>query len=216
MSDSITVLAGLQYNQGDIIRQTIAASFIADYGIVKAVNSDKTIDVTHAVQGAYIDGTNMPVTVTRSVEVIFPGSSGMALTWPIAVGDGVLLIGLKQFVKATKSLNVPSGQIGQNSPLKEFPHYNQDTLKAIPLQNVSSPKVSLTVDSSNNVLLSNTTAGLFQIKNSMQSLATLMSTLISDIISIQTVGSSTSQVLNPATVTAFNNLQAQFNQLLES
>ena len=163
--NAINELAGLQYNMGDIIRQTIAASFICDYGIVKAVNSDKTVDVTHAVQGQYIDGTNMPVTVTKSVEVVFPGSAGLAITWPIAVGDGVLLVGLKNFVNSTKSIQPPT------NPPTEFPHYNQDTLKAIPLQNIASPAFTINVDN----------AGLGQIKNASKSLFTVLQELIQGI-----------------------------------
>jgi len=162
MSDKINELAGLQYNLGDIIRQTIAASFIADYGIVKAVNSDKTVDVTHAVQGQYIDGTPASLTVTRGVEVVFPGSASFSQTWPTAVGDGVLLIGLKNYVQTTKGIQPPSG------PPNEFPHYSQDTLKAIPLQNIASPAFTFAVDSN----------GLAQIKNATKSLYTILNNII--------------------------------------
>jgi len=170
MTDKINELAGLQYNLSDIIRQTISNTYIVDYGIVKTVNADKTVDVTHAVQGEYIDGTPMSLTVTRSVEVIFPGSAGMAITWPIAVGDGVLLVGLKQFVKSTNGIAVPS------NPPKEFPHYNQDTLKAIPLQNVTSPAFQFNVDAS----------GLAQIKNASKSLFTILDSFDSHMSTLAT------------------------------
>lgn len=163
--NNINELAGLQYNLGDIIRQTIASSFIVDYGIVKAVNSDKTVDVTHAVRGQYIDGTPVPLTVSTAVEVIFPGSASAAITWPIAVGDGVLLVGLKQFVSSTKGITVPS------QPPSDFPHYNQETLKAIPLQNISAPAFTISVDSS----------GLAQIKNASKSLFSILQELIQGI-----------------------------------
>ena len=165
MSDSINELAGLQYNLGDIIRQTIASSFIIDYGIVKAVNSDKTVDVTHAVRGQYIDGTAVPLTVSTAVEVIFPGSASAAITWPISVGDGVLLVGLKQFVSSTNGIQIPS------QPPSDFPHYNQETLKAIPLQNVASPAFTIAVDAS----------GLLQIKNTSKSLFSILQELIQGI-----------------------------------
>ena len=163
MSDNnITELAGLQYNTGDIIRQIVSSMFIADYGIVKAVNSDKTVDVTHAVRGEYIDGTPMSIAVSRSVEVIFPGSASFAQTWPIAVGDGVLLIGLKDYVHTTTGIVPPT------APPNEFPHYSRDTIKAIPLQNQSSPVFQFNVDA----------AGLAQIKNATQSLYTILNNII--------------------------------------
>jgi len=186
MSDAINQLAGLQYNIGDIIRQTIAQSFIVDYGIVKAVNSDKTVDVTHAVRGQYIDGTAVPLTVSTAVEVIFPGSASAAITWPIAVGDGVLLVGLKQFVSSTKGIAIPS------QPPSDFPHYNQETLKAIPLQNISAPAFTISVDSS----------GLAQIKNTSKSLFTILNNIISHVSGLTTINCVVGSpvTLNPATI----------------
>ena len=186
MSDRITVLAGLQNNAVDVIRQTIALSFIADYGIVQTVNADKTVDVVHAVQGEYIDGTPMSPTVTRSVEVIFPGSASFAQTWPIAKGDGVLLVGLKNFVMTTKDIEAP-----QNPP-KEFPHYSQDTIKAIPLQNVSSPVFQFNVDVN----------GLAQIKNASKSLFTVIDNFESHISALSTALATFTTGLNTGTLVA--------------
>jgi len=184
--NNINELAGLQYNLGDIIRQNIAQSFIVDYGIVKAVNADKTVDVTHAVQGQYIDGTAVPSTVSTAVEVIFPGSASAAITWPIAVGDGVLLVGLKQFVSSTKGIQVPS------QPPSDFPHYNQETLKAIPLQNISAPAFQINVDAS----------ALGQIKNNSQSLFTLLDSFDSHMFALATALLTFTTGLNAGTLVA--------------
>ena len=61
----ISQLTGLQYNQKDIINQNIAASFIADYGIVTAVNDVKPIDVVHAVMLSLVNGVTLPTTETQ-------------------------------------------------------------------------------------------------------------------------------------------------------
>ena len=132
MSD-ITQLAGLQYNLGDIIRQNINAAFIVDYGVVTAVNSDKTVNVTHSALLTYINGDIAKPTTTNNVEVLFPASASFGQTWPIAKGDGVLLVGLKNPVMTTEGIEAPT------QPLSEYPHYVQDTLKAIPLQTVANP-----------------------------------------------------------------------------
>lgn len=195
MSDNINELASLQYNLGDLIRQIVAQMFICDYGIVQKVNADKTVDVSHAVQGEYIDGTPVPITVTGSVEVVYPGSSSFAQTWPIAVGDGVLLIGLKDFVKTTKSIQPPK------NPPNEFPHYSQDTLKAIPLQNIASPAFQFNVDSS----------ALGQIKNNSKSLFTILNNVDT---AIQTFSSTASQSAITAGNATSATLAAAINALL--
>ncbi len=197
MSDPITVLAGLQYNLGDTVRQSLNASFIVDYGIVTAVNEDGTVDVVHAVQGQYINGEAMAKTNTRYIEVIFPGSAGMAITWPIAVGDGVLLLGLKNFIPTTTDIEAPV------APPNEFPHYNQDTLKAIPLQNISAPSFTIAVDEDS----------LGQIKNTAKSLFTILDNVDA---SIQTFSSATSQSALTAGAATSASLAAALNLLLNA
>ena len=162
MSDPITVLAGLQYNQGDIIRQTIANTYIMDYGIVDTVNADNTIDVIHAVMGQYIDGTPVGQTVSRSIEVVPLGGANFSLLWPVKKGDGALLVGLKNAVQSTANIKPPT------SPPGSFPHYTRDTLKAIPLQNVANAAFQINVDAS----------GLAQIKNATKSLYTILNNII--------------------------------------
>jgi len=162
MSDNITVLAGLQYNQGDIIRQTIANTYIVDYGIVDTVNADNTIDVIHAVMGQYIDGTPVGQTVSRSIEVVQLGGANFSLLWPVKMGDGVLLVGLKNAVQSTANIKPPT------APPGSFPHYTRDTLKAIPLQNVANAAFQINVDAS----------GLAQIKNATKSLYTILNNII--------------------------------------
>ena len=197
MSDPITILAGLQYNEGDIIRQTIANTYIVDYGIVKTVNADKTVDVTHAVMGKYINGDPVGQTVSRSVEVVFLGSASFAQTWPIAVGDGVILLGLKNFVPTTKGIQPPT------APPSNFPHYTRDTLKAIPLQNVSSPMISMEVDNLGNAILQNNNiGGLWKISNATQSLFIILNSVLASIATGGTANS-TGNIAMKTAMTAF-------------
>ncbi len=169
--NDITPLAELQFDGGDKIRGYIGAAFFADYGIVTAVNSDKTVNVTHAVMMEYINGDPAPLTTTNNVEVLFPASASFGQTWPIAVGDGVLLIGLKNKLLKTQGVQIPQ------APRSEHPHYVQDTLKAIPLQTVANPAFQINVDAS----------GLAQIKNQAQSLYTILNNLISHISGLTTI-----------------------------
>jgi hypothetical protein len=173
MNTPLSELTGLNYTQSDILRSIVNHAFIADYGIVKQVNSDKTIDVTHAIMGQLINGDSMPVTETRNIEVLFPASAAFGQSWPIAVGDGVLLIGLRDAVASTKGIQAPT------APPNEFLHYSQNTMKAIPLQKVSSPKVTINVTAGGNLEIQNTnTGGLIQVKNATKSLYTVLNNII--------------------------------------
>jgi hypothetical protein len=123
-----------------VIDSRINQKFMCDYGIVKTVSSDGThVDVTHAAILTLVTGDQLPQTETKDVELIFPASSKFSIKYPVAVGDGVLLIGLKDYLAST--LNV------QPTPPQAIRHYSQDTLKAIPFSAVpSSPLSSLEID----------------------------------------------------------------------
>lgn len=212
MSTPLSQLTGLNYNQSDIIRSIINSLFMSDYGIVKKVNPDKTIDVTHAVMGSLINGVSMGLTETRNVEVLFPASAAFGQSWPIAVGDGVLLIGLRNSIASTESIKEPT------APPNEFLHYSQNTMKAIPLQTVSSPKVIINVSSGGNLeIQNNNVGGLIQIKNATKSLYTVLNSLITHLISLTTtncvVGAPV--VLNPATIAQLTTDAADLAALLE-
>ena len=135
----ISQLTGLNFNTADIINSIIGISFIADYGIIDQVNSDKTINVSHAVMSVLRNGKDLPVTTTKNIEVLWPASANFGMKWPLKAGDGVLLIGLRNFIDTTKSIKKPT-----NGPT-EFMHYTQDTMKAIPLQSVDSPKNTIEI-----------------------------------------------------------------------
>lgn len=123
-----------------VIDSRINQKFMCDYGVVKSVSSDGThVDVTHAAILTLVTGDQLPQTETKDVELLFPASSKFSIKYPVAVGDGVLLIGLKDYLAST--LNV------QPIAPQAIRHYSQDTLKAIPFSAIpSSPLSSLEVD----------------------------------------------------------------------
>jgi len=123
---SETILSMEQVSDKELMWSVIAAMFMADYGIVKKVNSDKTVDVTHIVKPVSISEEQLPPVVSEQVEVLFPSSAAYSVSYPIAVGDKVLLIGLKNFVDTVDGTEPKWLD-------RAFFHYSQETLKAIPL-----------------------------------------------------------------------------------
>lgn len=113
------------FSDREVVQAIINQCFIVDYGIVKAVNSDKTVDVLHCVKNVLINGLELPEIITRNVEVLWPSGSGLTISGVLASGDGVLLLGLRGVVPSTEGL--ASAQIPP-----AFHHYSQETLKAIP------------------------------------------------------------------------------------
>ena len=124
------ILEGIQTSDLEVILSVIASRFIIDYGSVLTNNGDGTVDVQHAVPFTPKyppQGFTPSFTTTHGVEVLFLSGANFSTSFQLQVGDPVLLVGLKDFVKSTASLpkapNTPSA----------FQHYNQNTLKAIPL-----------------------------------------------------------------------------------
>ena len=111
----------------DVIKSIIAEFFFADFGTVAAVygSPPATVDVNHSVQPK-VYGQQMPTTLTKGVELLFPGGGGgMSFEWDVSVGDPVLLVGLRDFVKTVVA--------PQPAPTDVPLHYTQETLKAVPL-----------------------------------------------------------------------------------
>lgn len=118
-----------------VIDSRVNTRFICDYGVVKSVSSNGThVDVTHAAILTLVTGDQLPQTESTNVELLYPASSKVSMLYPVAVGDGVLLIGLKDYLAST--LNV------QPTAPQAIRHYSQDTLKAIPFSAVPSSSLS--------------------------------------------------------------------------
>lgn len=126
-------------NEDDIFNSMLTESFICDYGFIKEVSDDgKTVDVEHIVKGVDRSGNVLDATLTKKVEVLYPCSAYLSINWKLKKGDGVLLIGLKDYVKSIADKTKPE-------EAKYFYHYKQETMKAIPLGFNDSPKTVITV-----------------------------------------------------------------------
>jgi hypothetical protein len=120
------ILANLGITTRDLILDLLSAAFIADFGIVQAVGAGgATVDVEHAIQPV-VAGEQQGTTITKGVEVLWPGGGGqLSAKWDLAVGDPVLLVGLKDFIPTVGGALPQTEQI----PI----HYTQETMKAIPM-----------------------------------------------------------------------------------
>jgi hypothetical protein len=117
------LLANLGITDRDLIEAVIASKFFADYGLVTATDQT-TVDVMHAIK-PNIAGTQLGPTVTKKVQVLWPSTGQLSIKSDVAVGDRVLLIGLRDFVRDVSG-GLPSGN---DVPL----HYSKETMKAIPM-----------------------------------------------------------------------------------
>ena len=109
-----------------LIESIVASHYILDYGFIKKVNADKTVDVTHAKQLKTLDGKTLPATVTTGVEVLTIAGAGFSINFDYKKGDKVLLLGLKDYVPKVEDVT-------SATETTAFIHYTRETLKAIPL-----------------------------------------------------------------------------------
>ena len=109
-----------------LIESILSSFYIVDYGFIKAVNPDETINVTHAKQLKTYDGVSLPAMETKNVEVLTLSGSGFSFKFDYKKGDKVLLLGLKDYIKKVEDVNAPS-------ETTVYMHYSRETLKAIPL-----------------------------------------------------------------------------------
>ena len=208
----ISGIAGLPYNLKDVILSNIGATFFADYAIIDSVNSDKTINVVHATIPVLINGTVLPKTQTNNIEVLYPASAAFGMNWQLVKGDGVLLVGLKDYVDSTNGIVEPT-----EAP-NVFMHYVQNTMKAIPLQSVTAPKVTINVVGSDLEINNMNTGGLIKIANASKSLRTLLDTLIGHVRDLTTTNcvSGAPVALSPETIALLNTDIANFDLLLKA
>ena len=109
-----------------LIESILSSFFILDYGYIKTVNADETIDVVHAKKLKLINGKELNQTVTKSIEVLTLAGSGFSFKFDYKKGDKVLLLGLKNYIKNVKDVT-------QATETTSYQHYTRETLKAIPL-----------------------------------------------------------------------------------
>ena len=121
-----SVFEAQRFTERTLIESILASHYIVDYGFIKAVNTDKTIDVTHAKQLKTLDGESLKATVTKNVEVLTLCGGGFSFTFDYKKGDKVLLLGLKDYVP--KAEDVTSA-----TETTAYLHYTRETIKAIPM-----------------------------------------------------------------------------------
>ena len=122
----MTTVQAMSLSEKDVITSIINSFYFVDYGYINQVNSDKTVNVTHANKTVMIDGTELNETITNNVEVLTVCGAGFAVNFDYKANDKVLLLGLKDYipnVANVKKAEVPSS----------FVHYDRATLKALPL-----------------------------------------------------------------------------------
>lgn len=121
-----TVFENFNLTERSLIESIISSFFIIDYGFIKNVNPDKTIDVTHAKQLKNYNGVSLPATVTTGIEVLTLCGAGFSINFDYKKGDKVLLLGLKDFIKRVEDVT-------SATETTAYMHYSRETIKAIPL-----------------------------------------------------------------------------------
>ena len=121
-----SVFYGDQYTERTLIESILASYYIVDYGFIKSVNPDKTIDVTHAKQLKTLDGQSLKATVTKNVEGLTLCGGGFSFIFDYKKGDKVLLLGLKDYVPKVEDVT-------SATETTAYLHYSRETIKAIPL-----------------------------------------------------------------------------------
>lgn len=148
------IFEGERYTDRNLIESILASFYICDYGYIKKVNPDKTVDVIHAKMLKTMNGQSLRPTTTKALEVLTLSCGGFSLQIDYKAGDKVLLLGLKDYVPKTGSVTIPT-------ETTSYFHYTRETMKALPLcvfDNVAKIKVkaengTLDVDAANTIKL---------------------------------------------------------------
>ena len=122
----MTTVQAMSLSEKDVITSIINSFYFVDYGYINQVNSDKTVNVTHANKTVMIDGTELNETITNNVEVLTVCGAGFAVNFDYKANDKVLLLGLKDYIPNVA--NVTKAEVPSS-----FVHYDRATLKALPL-----------------------------------------------------------------------------------
>lgn len=126
MGNGNSVFLNTKLTERSLIESILASHYILDYGFIKNVNPDKTIDVTHAKQLKTLDGKSLKATVTPKVEVLTIAGGGFSINFDYKKGDKVLLLGLKDYIPKVE-------EVTSASETTAYLHYSRETIKAIPL-----------------------------------------------------------------------------------
>ena len=126
MGNGTNIAVAQSLTERNLIESILASFFIVDYGFIKNVNPDGTVDVTHAKQLQTMDGVTLSPTVTENVELLTVAGAGFSIKFDYKKGDRVLLLGLKDYVPKVEDVK-------SSTETTVYLHYTRETLKAIPL-----------------------------------------------------------------------------------
>lgn len=121
-----SVFGAEKFNDRSLIESLVASFYILDYGYIKTVNPDKTVDVVHAKRLKAYTGKSLNPTTTKGLEVLTLAGSGFSLQIDYKAGDKVLLLGLKDYVPKIKDVT-------SATETTSYLHYSRETMKALPL-----------------------------------------------------------------------------------
>ena len=113
-------------NERSIIESVLSSYYILDYGYIKKVNADMTVDVVHAKKPKTSDGKSLEQTITKNIEMLTLSCGAFSLNVEYKQGDKVLLLGLKDYVPQ-------ADDVSSATEMKCYLHYTRETIKALPL-----------------------------------------------------------------------------------
>lgn len=200
----------------DDIEDVVENFYFIDYGIVSTVNGSATCDVTHAIKKMTYDGTCLQETVTKNVEILWPASTQFSFKQALSKGDRVLLIGMKHYLSTV--------DIKEAKNQDAYASYTQGTMKAIPLcvfnqdakvqVSIDSGNISVTLDGGN-ASLDMGTSGMLELKNSIQSLKSLVDELFTDLTTMSATPAVNGSPIYAAGSTQWTALKAKYDQLFK-
>lgn len=147
------------------ITNMIGGSLFADLGVVTGTHGSPitSVDVTMATQRTVNVQYIQPDTL-QEVEVLWPGNSVSKVIFPLASGDIVLIVGLRNYYANSFGIQAPSNTFGSIADTVSGFWYSFGTAKAIPLSGYSGNEQSLIEFLSNNKLtIKNQSASLYTI-----------------------------------------------------
>ena len=154
-------------------------------GYIEKFDASKQLaDVQPALKRAFANGKVEPLPVVTNVPVVYPRSSKFSITYPLEVGDPVLII------FSERSIDRWAAQGGIVDPADTRKHALSDAFcipggspSTNPIQNVSKEHARIQFDKA---VLEIQSAGKFKIKGQQEELFAIMDELFDQLINAQT------------------------------
>lgn len=141
-SENINFANALNKTSRDLIISIVKSFYFVDFGIITKVSDDKArVDVKHAGLPS-INGNAGSEITSQNIEVMWSSCANIQMKYDLAVGDTVLLLGLRDFIDSISDICQTQSAVKPEINLK----YSQECFKAIPFGIQSSPKALITID----------------------------------------------------------------------